>query len=339
LSESRLTIVIPTYNRPDRLPGALDSALDQYRQGTEEPIDVQIIIADDGDVGVTEDILKADFATQCLTGQIRHLPTCATYAWPNWKAGIEAATTDYVAWLQDDDAVCEVYADRIITAFDRAPQANVWLARCLCAPDGQMALWYSGNGPFVPMDCRKGKPFVLAEGSILASSSYFTSWALSPGIAYRRGPALDYMLATMPERCDIFVERLGPALVARGGHFIADPAVVGYWIQHVDQLSIKQHKDQPEQTTRFLPVLDALMDEFEGWEASLAAWCQVIPAPMLLSWIKQIEVTCREGGGSLYRDRVARVMFQSLEGRIRISRKPSLLKRAGSWLKSKVAAV
>src|ERR1700677_1114083 len=96
----RLTIVIPTFNRPELLPRAVESALRQT-----EP--VQIIIVDDGDTDKTEAVLYAN-----KWNGVRHLKTGATYAWDNWRAGLEAADTEFVAILQDDDKVRSTYANR-----------------------------------------------------------------------------------------------------------------------------------------------------------------------------------------------------------------------------------
>jgi Glycosyl transferase family 2 len=338
LESPRLTICIPTFNRPDKLPRALNSALSQFTQGTVEPLPVRIIVSDNGDARATHDLLKADYAPQCISGQIIHMVTEADHAWPNWRAGAEAAETEFVAWLQDDDIITEVYADRVISAFDAYPNAKLWLARCLCAPDGQMALWYSGNGPFVPMDFRGGRPFCLAEGSVLASTSYFTSWALAPGFAFRNGEPFKRALREIPDHCDIFVERLMPALVARGSAFIADPVVAGYWIQHPDQLSRKLHKRQPEETKRFMPVMNQLLSELPEWQKSLADWCQVVPAATLLQWIGQAETTCKEGGGSPHKDEIQSILMESLRGRIKFGWKPPLWWQRGiGWLRGKIS--
>jgi glycosyltransferase involved in cell wall biosynthesis len=329
VSEYKLSIVIPTFNRPEMLPIALRSALDQI-------VPAKIIVADDGDIAVTRELLKGDFAEPCLSGQIEHLCTGASYAWPNWKAGAEAATTPYVAWLQDDDSVHPCYAERICKGFDEAPDANVWFARLQCAGPGKLALWYSGIGPWVPMDLQFGEQYCMREGSILATTSLFTSWSISPGIAYRSTPHFRDCLNRHPEYCDIYVERLLPAMVANGGPFIADPMICGYWRQHPDNLSRKQHPEQPEHTKRFLPALNELISQLKpGWKESLAAWSHLIPAGQLLGWVNQIDVACKEGGGSPYRDEIKRIMILALRDRVQFGGERRWWKRAANWFTGK----
>lgn len=307
----RLTIVIPTFNRPELLPRALDSALKQT-------VPVRVIIADDGDTETTAALLAERYAEILEAGVIVHLRTGADNAWDNWRAGAEAAETEFVAWLQDDDLVRPTYVRRIVGAFDNCPEADVWMARLACAPDGRMGCWYLANGPWVPMDLIDGQPYSFGEGSILASTSYFTSWSLSPALAYRNNDTFRRALRAMPPRCDMFVERLIPALAADGGRFIADPVIAGYWIQHGDQLSQKQYPDQPRQTRLLVPVLDELLDRLEGWEESLAAWCQLIQSGQIVQWVGQLEVTEKEGGKSRHGDAIRRIMVDSLRNRVAV---------------------
>lgn len=308
---------------------ALDSALRQT-------VPCKVIVADDGDTDRTAAILRDQYPHSTAAGLVRHLHTGASYAWDNWRAGMEAAETEFAAWHQDDDIVRPTYAARIIDAFGRYPDANVWLARLNCAPDGKLAMWYCGNGPWVPMDMVNGEPACFAEGSILASSSYLTSWSLSPAIAYRRGPWLDAALARMPADCDMFVERLVPAMVAAGGPFIADPLVAGYWIQHADQLSHKQYPDQPRQTRLLVEFLDAYLPGLAGWRGSFLAWLQLVPAGQVMQWLGILDQTEREGGKSRHGDELRRLMVESLKDRVQVVQGPRrlwrrLLDRAKGW--------
>lgn len=330
MSEYKLTIVIPTFNRPALLPRALASALEQTVQA-------KIIIADDGDIAVTADLLKGECPTELLTGQVEHLCTGADNAWSNWKAGYEAAETPYVTVLQDDDIVHPCYAERIIAGFDAHPDADVWLARLQCGAGHGMGLWYAGVGPWVPMDLQRGGEYCFHEGSILASTALFISWSLSPGIAYRNTPHFQGCLDRHPTHCDIFVERLLPAMVAVGGPFIAEPMICGYWMQHADQLSRHQHPIQPEHTKRFLPALDELLDRLPTWEQSLFDWCQLIPANLIIQWLGHIDQTCTEGGGSRHKDKVKSILLVSVNNRVQFGGERRWWKRAANWVRSRAA--
>lgn len=332
MPEPRLTIVIPTFNRPDMLPRALKGCLAQT-------VPVKILIADDGDPEATLDLIEQQFPAAWDKGIITHLYTKTDEAWVNWRAGAQAATTEFIAWHQDDDVVRKTYAQRICEAFDRHPKARLWMAQLKVGPDERMCLWNCGNGPWVPMDFMEGKPFSFAEGSVIASSSYFTSWSLCPAMAFRDSPEFRAALVKMPPRCDIFVERLIPAMVANGGSFIADPVVAGTWIVHDSQLSTKQHPDQPRQTGVMIKALDDLMDGMEGWEESLAQWCRLNASQSIVAWIGEIDRTIKEGGQSRYARKVQQILVESLIGRVKWGYTSRWWHKASRWIKDKAAVL
>lgn len=305
---NRLTVVVPTYNRPQYLPRALDSLYKQI-------LPVNVIVADDGDnpdeTRRIVDELMPD-ATYIHTGKFDH-------AWPNWKAGAKEAKSEFVAWLQDDDCVRPSYAKRICDAFDQFRDANVWLARGQICLGQEMGLWQCGFGPFVPMDLINGIPYSWAQGTILATTSYFTSWSLAPAFAFRNGASFRIALDAMPDHCDIFIERLMPAFVANGGPFIADPVLAGYWNQHDDHLSTKQHKDQPTQTKRMVERLDYLIDGFEKeWEDALYEWASINVTQHVCGWVNQCQVTMKDGGKSKYCSKIRKTLIRSLENRVEL---------------------
>ena len=313
MSKNKLTVVIPTYNRPQFLPRALDSLYKQL-------VPVSIIVADDGDnPQETEGVVHACIpdATYIHTGHFDH-------AWPNWRAGAKAATSEFVSWLQDDDEVRPNYSTRIIESFSRFPDASVWYGRLVISIGDGMAVWNCGNGPWVPVDFKNGKSWSWAQGSVLASSAYFASWSLAPAFAFRNGASFRSALDRMPENCDIFVERLIPAMTANGGPFISDPVLAGFWNQHDDHLSTKQHKDQPRQTKILIQELDRLLDDMRpdpnglSWEDCLESWARLIPTQVVLEWIGQIDTTVKEGGPSRHAKTAQRALIKSLKGRINL---------------------
>jgi Glycosyl transferase family 2 len=354
----RLSIVIPTFNRPEMFPRALDSAICQKNEDG-SPFFVKIILADDSDdCSKTRAILEERYAYPLASGQITHLETGATEAWENWRAGAEAADTDFVTFLQDDDLVGRHYAERILYAFDRAERLgahpHVWMGCLDCADaSGKFGFRYSACGPWVPMETLHGicEPGHWKVGLPIAVSSYFTSWSLSPALAYRNGPRFKAALRAMPGDCDIFVERIIPAEMAAAGGFIADPATIGFWVQHGDNLSRKQHSDQPRQTRLLVQHLDGLLDRLGDWQAPFAAWCGIIPPALLVGWLGQMDVTEREGGKSRHGKVIRRIMLESLMPRCRRVPGPKkgkdrirkmfveTIAGAKSWLRGKAASI
>lgn len=308
----RLTVVIPTHNRPDTLPRALDSLYKQI-------LPVNVIVADDGN---SENNDRTAAIIEELMPEAEHVLIDADHAWQNWREGARAAKSEFVSWLQDDDCVRPSYSKRIVDAFDRYPSANVWMARLLISVGDHMAYWWVGNGPWVPMDLIDGVPTCWAEGSILVSGSYLTSWAVAPALAFRNQVLFHRALDRMPEHCDLFVERMIPAYTSHGGPFITDPVVAGYWVQHDNHLSTKLHPQQPKQTKIILPELDRMLDVMPNWEESFLSWAEIVPTQNVLQWIGNVEQTIREGGHTKYGQRIQKALVKSLDGRVQFFSKP-----------------
>lgn len=312
MPDYRLTVVIPTHARPEMLPRAVASALNQT-------LPCRVLVSDDGDCDRTAAILEGAFGEAIRSGQLIHHRSGATDAWSNWRAGAEAADTEFVTWLQDDDRITRRYSERIAYCFDRAPGSDVWMSRLNCADaDGRFGLWFSANGPWVPMATLSGDltPSHFSDGKALAASMYLTSWSLSPALAYRNGETFRAALAAMPPKCDIYVERVIPAEMAQRGGFIADPATVGYWVQHETNLSRDQHADQPRQTVAFHRHMDGLLDRLDNWAEPFTAWCRIIPPTTLIGWLGQLDAAEKEGGATRHGEAVRWAVMASLEGRI-----------------------
>ena len=74
----RLSVCIPTFNRPNLLPRAIHSALSQV-------IPCQVIITDNGKMPETREAIETKFPDQLASGQIRYTTNDHDHAWPNWR--------------------------------------------------------------------------------------------------------------------------------------------------------------------------------------------------------------------------------------------------------------
>lgn len=88
-----VSVVVPTYNRSSRLEPTLRSALEQ------ESIDVEVIVVDDASTDDTRDVVES-FEDSRLRYR-RHETNRGGSAARN--TGIEIATGEYIAFLDDDD--------------------------------------------------------------------------------------------------------------------------------------------------------------------------------------------------------------------------------------------
>jgi hypothetical protein len=251
-----LTIGIPTQGkRPERLLKAIGSALEQ----TEPAV---VLVADQG--GGAAETLKAYHGHPL----VRRVETDADGLWANWTAAVEACDTPLFAWLQDDDALARHFARRVRSAFDRFPDAQSWIARLTISRVPGLGNWWEATGPPLPADCLDGNPNTF-DGGLFAIGAYFTSFALSPGVAFRINDRTLEAVRNVPKDADLFAERSILAELGRLSDFIYDPAVCGYWVHHEGNESRRLNALGDGERERQFNVMcghvDALIAENAKW--------------------------------------------------------------------------
>ncbi|MEW6426701.1 MAG: glycosyltransferase family A protein [Thermodesulfobacteriota bacterium] len=117
-----ISVIIPTYNRVDFLPGAVASVLSQQAR-------VELIVVDDGSTDGTADFLATlPSAVRCLRQENRG-PAAAR------NTGIRAARGDYLAFLDSDDRfqadkLTIQYAAMVVNpSFPLSHTGEVWYRR------------------------------------------------------------------------------------------------------------------------------------------------------------------------------------------------------------------
>lgn len=314
--EPRLTISIPTLDRPEHLQHAIDSCLAQT-------VPVRIIIADQGHKDETKRLVDryADHP------HVRHVLTGATCLWENWRAAAELCESEFFAWLQDDDIVSRIYASRALKAFDAFPAALHWQASCHCSVDRERAVKWGWNGPQVPTRMIDAGAEMF-PGEICIASMFFLSWALSPGVAFRCGPEFSAAIEGMPSHCDLFSERLIVAAMGAQGPFVADSVTAGYWHHHDSNESAKQNANGPavrDQFKLFCQGLDSIIDGTEGWDSFFFQWLLSRNPDEVVRWYTNF--TWRD---SRHGRQVRQVMRDSLKGRVQANDPEALRK----WLET-----
>jgi glycosyltransferase involved in cell wall biosynthesis len=304
----RLTIGIPTHDRPEMLRRAIGSAMAQT-------VPCEIVVIHDGpDEDATRLAIRqaaGDHPTFTKGVLYRHRE--AIGLWANWDAAARDCDTEFFLWLQDDDVLRPTVASRVAAAFDRFPEADTWIAQNKLALDGRHIWWNNGNGPWVPLEADGG--IDEWECQVFRPTSYFLSWSLSPAVAFRCGPNFTDSLDAMPADCAIFAERL--ILAGMRGKFVADPMVAGLWIQHKDNEHRKLHDDQPRQSRILIDRLDRLMDATPDWPEILDLWARLQHPQWVVGWMGDLDHVQREGGPSRHGQAIREVLFKSLEGRVK----------------------
>lgn len=274
MSEPRLTIGIPTFNRPERLYRAIQSAMGQT-------VPVKVLVADDGDADDCERICKEWEEHP----HFRYLKSPVTKLWHNWRWVAEQAVADgaeFFMWLQDDDLITPRLARRVVQSFDRFPDAKVYTSRLQMAYDNMFGCAWVGNwGPKIPLDFLWGG-VTSYPGRLLVPIAYFDSWAMAPAKAFRCGDVFTAMLEALPDDCDMFTERLDIAYMGLHGPAIADPAMAGYWMIHGRNESQMTGHTCQDQIRRAFGFLDGLMDGVPNWRDELLSWISCLGNPDLI---------------------------------------------------------
>lgn len=124
---ARVSVVIPTYNRPEYLPGAVETALAQTYD------DLEVIVVDDGSDREYADEVAQEYGVSC----VRHEENRGLSAARN--TGIKAAQGGYVAFLDDDDRWHKTKIERQVEVLDGEPE--IGLVSCYLAaisPEGNV---------------------------------------------------------------------------------------------------------------------------------------------------------------------------------------------------------
>ncbi|TPQ28520.1 glycosyltransferase family 2 protein [Methylomonas koyamae] len=119
---ANVSIGIVSYNRPELLKRAIESATSQtYR-------DVEIVISDNGSTDplvrqIIEEFAANDPRIKCLFHRVNQ------GAFFNFRAALNAATGRYFIWLADDDYWCAEYLENIVATAEQSGAALTY-GRC-----------------------------------------------------------------------------------------------------------------------------------------------------------------------------------------------------------------
>jgi glycosyltransferase involved in cell wall biosynthesis len=117
---ARLTIAIPTYNRADLLPRALESALAQTSN------EVEILVSDNGSRDGTPALLEA-----YQSDRLRKVRREDTVSRAEHGTLIFAQVrTEFVLVLSDDDYIEPEFAEEVLKLFDRHPELSFVYTGC-----------------------------------------------------------------------------------------------------------------------------------------------------------------------------------------------------------------
>ncbi len=138
----KVSVIIPTYSRPDLLPRAVESA---KKAGT----DVEVIVVDDASRDETAEVCK-DLQGIKYVRLERNQHTAGAR-----NVGIAASGAPFVAFLDDDDWRLPGSLDRQIEILEKNPEAGMIYGQLLTADQEGNVL----NNPPSPQNMPEGDIF------------------------------------------------------------------------------------------------------------------------------------------------------------------------------------
>jgi glycosyltransferase involved in cell wall biosynthesis len=115
----RISVVVPTNNRP----GTLRQALASIRAHEGEAFNFEILVGDNGDNPETKQVCE-DFAAI-------HIPVAVQGADAARNAGLNAATGELIAFLDDDDVWMDTHVRPHLAVLDARPEIEAVMARVM----------------------------------------------------------------------------------------------------------------------------------------------------------------------------------------------------------------
>ena len=142
----RISVVVPTRNRPDTLRQALAS----IRALEADDLTFEILVGDDGDDPRTRGV--------CAEFGAKHLPVSENSSGAARNAGLVAATGDLIAFLDDDDVWMANHVRPHLAVLDARPEVEAVMARVMPVDEELRAT----GGPWPLTVCAEGDESVRA---------------------------------------------------------------------------------------------------------------------------------------------------------------------------------
>jgi glycosyltransferase involved in cell wall biosynthesis len=201
-----VSIVVPTYNRRERLRGALQSVANQHYDS------VEMVVVNDGGVDIAD--IVASFPRARLIENGRNLGVT-----PSVNAGIAAARGEYLCFLADDDFLQPDHVARLVAALE-CSKADVAHSKELALhheaqPDGSYSLCGHHVGAPIPthpddmlVSNRIGGPSVMVRRRALDAVGSFDA-------AMRHGSDFEMWMRLSRTRDFVFVNHVTAHLFMR----------------------------------------------------------------------------------------------------------------------------
>ena len=273
----RFTIAIPTYNRAGFLRRSVQAALSQTHE------DVEVLVCDNASTDDTPAVVR-EFGPRVR--YYRHDHNLGAY--PNFLSAPLLATGEFFSWLQDDDQIHRDFAARAVKALTAAPDVRAYACYAASGPSVTTYIYPIIYGPGLPLDWQSGLTTFFRPSDIVALA-FFYNLGIPPTFACRTVSMLE-AIPLVPSDCELYVERLIPLLVSRGGLYAVEPWVGGTFFQHLSQNHKVLHHANlgAEQWRNMARRLAAFIADSgdESWRMSLTDSFTQMAVSDRLTWLR-----------------------------------------------------
>lgn len=137
---AKVSVIIPTRNRATMVRAAVESVLAQQGNG----IDLEVIVIDDGSTDNTLEVLQS-LPVVCLKGKGQGVSVAR-------NMGLEAATGEFIGFLDDDDAWNTGYPHTQVEFLNQHPEFGAVISQIMMADENLNPIC----GPFPDYDLPSG---------------------------------------------------------------------------------------------------------------------------------------------------------------------------------------
>lgn len=241
-----VSIIVPTYNRAHLLPRCLDSLLDQS-----DP-DLEIIVVDDGSTDDTAQVLQrySSRDSRVRTVSQDNEGGCAAR-----NAGVDAATSPWITFLDSDDEVTRDWLTELVTPLKQG-------ADVVCCGYRQLAMDGSRVNETVPRPWSPEAPTSRVSGGLFLSGTF----ALKRDLFYQVG---GYTTGLPANQLSEFRLRLLATLTEQEGHIATTDAILAIGHQHAGP-NIRSDTRAIYESAVF--IIDKHLQQLRQCPRTLASW-------------------------------------------------------------------
>lgn len=303
----RLTVLIPTYNRPDRLRSLLDS----LQRQTLDVADFEVIVVDDGSTADYTEVVERSWSFR-----LRYLRQENAGEAVARNYGVSAANSGFIVFLDDDMTLVPEYLEQLYAEHQAYPKA-ILLGNMIVPQEAGGTVFQRRMAQDMPPNDTGFVPFTVMAAGVLAMDrqAYLTLGGMQPLPGRKRGGWMDLAFAFRAHELGYRFRRCAAAVAFHHDDSLSDRTKYAQRIERIAHIApvlfafrpgLKAHvamfrhlepvdwrRDRPRLLARKLawrvlaaqPVtwlMEALADRLEKWKPDSRLLL------LLYRWLKEV---------------------------------------------------